>query len=49
MENKLLRSYFNQEVRIYNLFGFHKAGRMNLYGDFDLLLQNIFIHRNFSK
>ena len=22
MENKLLRSYFNQEVRIYNLFGF---------------------------
>ena len=22
MENKLLRSYFNQKVRIYNLFGF---------------------------
>ena len=33
MENKLLRSYFNQEVRIYNLFGFLADGRANRCGN----------------
>ena len=33
MENKLLRSYFNQEVRIYNLFGFHVDRRAGCYSN----------------
>ena len=33
MENKLLRSYFNQEVRIYNLFGFPAVGRTSRCGN----------------
>ena len=31
MENKLLRSYFNQEVRIYNLFGFLRKYELSYF------------------